>query len=101
VNHDFIGIGVVDYCLAVSGGPFDCAVDPEISLGFLLDHAASNNRVVENLLTNNGTNPDPAHPFSFAASDLGLLTLGDNGNCYEGNLFTTFFSTLGILPACP
>jgi len=100
-NNDFIGIGVVDYCLVVSGGPFDCGVDPEISDGFLLDQAASNNRISENVVVNNGTNVDPANPFFFAASDLALLTLGENGNCYEGNLFATFFSTLGILPPCP
>jgi len=100
-NHDFVGIGVLDYCAVVSGGPFDCTVDPEVSLGFVLDSAASNNRVVENVVVNNGTNPDPTHPFSFVASDLALVTDGDNGNCYAGNLFTTLFSTLGFLPECP
>jgi parallel beta-helix repeat protein len=100
-NNDFIGIAVVDYCLAVFGGPFDCSVDPEVSPGFVADNAASNNQVVDNVLTNNGTNPDPTSPFAFAAGDLGLLTLGDNGNCFSGNSFATFTSTLGVLPACP
>ena len=27
-------------------------------------------------------------------------TSGDNGNCYEGNVFTTFFSLIGVLPEC-
>jgi len=36
-----------------------------------------------------------------ARSALGLLTLDDNGNCFEGNLFDTSFSTIGDLPACP
>ena len=62
-------------------------------------------RIVENLLVNNGTAPDPTSPFAFAASDLGLLTLPDaHGNCYQGNLFTTsfFLSAIGSpLPACP
>ena len=58
-RHDFVGIGVVDYCLVVSGGPFDCSVDPDITLGFLLDNAASNNRVVENVVVNNGTTRIP------------------------------------------
>jgi parallel beta-helix repeat protein len=100
-NHDFIGIGVVDYCLVVLGGPFDCSVDPDITPGFVLDHAASNNQVIENLLVDNGTNTDPSNPFAFAASDLALVTAADEGNCYEGNIFATFFSTLGILPPCP
>lgn len=102
-DHDFIGIGVVDYCLVVFGTEFDCFVDPNVlqNPGFLLDHTASNNRVVENMVVNNGTTPDPANPFDFARSDLGLLTLGNHGNCYAGNIFGTFYSTLTVLPPCP
>jgi len=100
-NNDFIGVGVLDYCLATTGGPFDCSVDPEVTPGFVADNEATNNRIVENLLANNGTNPDPTSPFVFAASDLGLLTTDDHGNCYAGNVFATFFSTLGVLPPCP
>jgi parallel beta-helix repeat protein len=100
-GNDFIGIAVVDYCLAVLGGPFDCSVDPEVTPGFVADSEATNNRVVENQVTGNGTNPDPTSPFAFAASDLGLLTAGDHGNCYAGNIFTTFVSSLGLLPPCP
>jgi len=29
------------------------------------------------------------------------LTGGDHGNCYAGNVFSAFFSLLGILPPCP
>jgi parallel beta-helix repeat protein len=102
-DNDFSGIAVVDYCLAVMGGDFDCSLDPEVldSPAFLLDHEASNNRVVGNQLTNNGTNPNPSDPFAFTAADLGLLTLDDHGNCYAGNVFATAFSTLGFLPDCP
>ena len=75
-NNDFVGIGVVDYCLVVFGGPFDCSVDPEVTLGFVLDNAASNNQVVENVVVNNGTNPDPSSPFAPLASDLLLATDG-------------------------
>jgi parallel beta-helix repeat protein len=100
-DNDFSGVAIVDYCLANQGGPFDCSVDPEVTPEFVADSEASNNQVVDNLLTNNGTNPNPADPFSFTASDLGLLTAGDHGNCYAGNIFATFFSTLGVLPPCP
>jgi len=99
-DHDFVGIGVVDYCAVVAGGPFDCLVDPDITPGFLLDNAATNNQIVENMVVDNGINVDPANPFAFAASDLALITDGDNRNCYQDNLFATFFSTLGILPVC-
>jgi parallel beta-helix repeat protein len=101
-DNDFIGIGVVDYCLAVFGGPFDCGADPEVTPGFIMDSRASNNQVVENELANNGTNADPdTNPFAFTASDLGLLTTNDHGNCYADNVFATFYSTLGVLPPCP
>jgi parallel beta-helix repeat protein len=100
-NNDFVGIVLVDYCLVVQGGPFDCNRDPDVTPGFVADHEATNNRVVDNIVRNNGTNPDPATPFGFAASDLGLLTGGDHGNCYAGNQFGTFFSLIGTLPACP
>jgi len=104
-DNDFSGIALVDYCLAVSGGPFDCSVDPEVldSPAFLLDHEASNNQVVDNELVNNGTNPNPMDPFAFTAADLGLLTFPDpHGNCYAGNVYTTFFSLFGpVPPPCP
>jgi len=100
-NHDFIGIALADYCLVVGGGPFDCAVDPDVSPGFVAASEASSNRVVDNVVRNNGTKPDPSSPFAFAASDLGLLTSGPHGNCYAGNSFGTFFSIAGPLPSCP
>jgi hypothetical protein len=56
--------------------------------------------VIENLLLDNGNGVDPGDPFAFAASDLALITLADNANCYQDNLFTSFFSTLGFLPGC-
>jgi parallel beta-helix repeat protein len=104
-DNDFSGVAIVDYCLATSGGPFDCNVDPEVadSPEFLLDHEASNNQVIGNELVNNGTNPNPSDPFAFTASDLGLLTFPDpHGNCYADNVFTTFFSLFGPTPPpCP
>ncbi|HZY05286.1 MAG TPA: right-handed parallel beta-helix repeat-containing protein [Anaeromyxobacteraceae bacterium] len=99
-NNDFVGIAVADYCLVVQGSPFDCAVDPDVTPGFVADNEATANRILDNVVRNNGTNPDPTEPFAFAASDLALLTGGDHGNCYAGNLFGTAFSLLGALPAC-
>lgn len=99
-RNPFIGIAIVDYCLAVFASPFGCQIDPTVTPEFLADEGASNNRVVENVLVDNGTNPDPANPFAFTASDLGLLTAEDRGNCFEGNLFDTFFSLTGVLPPC-
>lgn len=97
-RNEFSGIAVVDYCVAVGGSAFDCNLDPTITPEFLADQAAENNRIVGNVLEANGTNA--SGPFGFAAADLSLLTGADHGNCYEDNVFTRFFSTLGLLPAC-
>lgn len=99
-NNEFVGIAVADYCLVVGGGPFDCAVDPDVTPGFVAKSEATGNRVQDNVVRGNGGNPDPTSPFAFAASDLALLTAGDHGNCYAGNQSLTFFSTLGVLPPC-
>jgi parallel beta-helix repeat protein len=99
-GHDFTGLAITDYCVAVSGGPFDCTMDPDISPGFLADQEATNNRVRDNLITGNGTNANPEHPFSVFASDVILLTDGDHGNCYSGNQFDTSVSLIGVLPEC-
>ncbi len=99
-NNDYIGIAVVDYCAVVQGGPFDCAIDPTVTPGFVALSEATNNTIEDNVLHANGLSPDPASPFAFAASDLGLLTAGDHGNCYAGNVYSTFFSLIGALPPC-
>lgn len=101
-NNSFSGVAIADYCLAVLNTPFDCFTgsDPTITPEFLADQSATRNTVINNELDNNGTNPDPAHPFAFAASDLTLLSFEDS-NCYAGNRFATFFSIIGALPTCP
>jgi hypothetical protein len=100
-GHDFTGVAIADYCLVVAETSFDCALDPSVSPGFLLDHEATHNRVIDNVLIGNGTRPDPAHPFSVFASDIALLTGGDHGNCFRGNELETVASLLGVLPECP
>jgi parallel beta-helix repeat protein len=115
-HNDFVGIAVVDYCLPFQGTPFACSLDPSVSLEFLFDQAAEDNRVADNVLVNNGTNPDPGNPFPDFAAELTLLTLpasltglpGDDrpyhGNCYEDNqpedawFFSLFDATIGVQP---
>jgi parallel beta-helix repeat protein len=99
-GHHFTGLAIADYCVVTSGTLFDCSVDPTVSLGFIVDSEATGNRVIDNVITGNGTQPDPENPFSVFASDVALLTTGDHGNCYSGNLFDTVASLLGILPEC-
>jgi hypothetical protein len=93
------GIVIADYCLATAGTPFDCALDPTVTAEYVADSTATSNVVANNVLVDNGTNP-LGSPFDFAASDLILLTLEDWGNCFADNSFTTYFSSLGILPPC-
>ncbi len=110
-NNGFVGIAVVDYCLAVAGGPFDCGVDPDVVShpGFVPLSEATGNRVEDNVVRGNGGSVDPAEPFAFAASDLALLTTGAHGNCYAANASGTAFvyyeAVSGpppfALPACP
>lgn len=100
-NNDFAGIAVVDYCLPLLGTEFACTVDPTITPEFLADQQAENNRVVGNTLVDNATNIDPESPFAAYAGDLVLLTADDHGNCFSDNDYTTEFSFIGQLPACP
>ncbi len=96
-NNDFFGLAMVDYCLALIGTDFDCSVNVPPA-GF--DPVPRKNRVVDNEFIGNGTNPDLASPFFFAAADITQFIVGDVGNCYSGNSFSTVF-TLGPMPACP
>jgi parallel beta-helix repeat protein len=100
-GNDFGGIAIVDYCLVVSGTPFNCGPngDPSVTPEFVADQSADDNRIVHNMLADNGTNP--SGPFAGYAGDLSLLTFGDHGNCFENNTFSTFFSLIHFLPACP
>lgn len=98
-DNDFIGIAVADYCI-VAQGPFACGVDPTVPPEFIPLSGAENNRIADNVLHANGLKPDTTSPFAFAASDLALITASDQGNCYSGNVFSTAFSTIGVLPPC-
>ena len=107
-NNDFFGIVIADYCVVVDGTPFACGVDPTTTPEFIADQAALFNRVIGNVVVNNGTNPED-HPFIATAADMSLVT-GETGlsNCYQDNVYDTSFSTFflgsplppGFLPPC-
>jgi parallel beta-helix repeat protein len=97
-NHEFSGIAIADYCLTTAATPFPCNVDPDVTPEFVADAAPRNNRVVDNVLVNNGNGNQAGNPFGFAAADLTLITIPDQGNCYENNLYTTFFSFIHAAP---
>lgn len=96
-NNHFFGVAITDFCVAVLGTPFDCSRVPPA-----FDPAPEDNRVVGNVFSNNGTQPPAGNPFAFAASDIALVTIGDGGNCFAANTFSTFFRFFGTgLPGCP
>jgi parallel beta-helix repeat protein len=119
-NNNFFGIVIADYCLVVADSGFSCdpadgpGFDPSITPEFIADQAATGNKVIGNVLVNNGTQPE-AHPFIFAASDLSLVTdypyfteMSGLTNCYADNEYSTSFSFFfatgefpyGYLPEC-
>jgi parallel beta-helix repeat protein len=97
-NNNLTGIAVVDVCVAFARTNFDCSGNPDATPQFLADQTATNNRITQNLLIQNGTKPPPSS-FAFAAGDLSLLSFG-SGNCFASNVFATSFSIIGSLPAC-
>jgi parallel beta-helix repeat protein len=97
-NNAFSGIAVADYCIAVALSPFTCSVDPTITPEFLEDQGAESNRVVGNVLVNNGT--DTSGPLFFLAADLTLLAPAERNNCYQDNVYATFFPPGLVPPTC-
>jgi hypothetical protein len=79
-GNDFIGIGVVDYCVGVDGTDFDCDTNPPI-----VEPAPDDTLVAKNSLDANGANPPPGIFASFAG-DMALLAPLGTGNCFEDNL---------------
>jgi hypothetical protein len=85
-NNDFYGITIVDYCLAVGGSAFDCAVNPPE-----VDPAPDDNRYVGNKFVNNGTAPVPFGGLELFAADITYLMIEPgHANCFAGNEYETF-----------
>jgi parallel beta-helix repeat protein len=71
-NNDFVGVAVIDWCLAVDGGDFDCDTNPPI-----VNSAPNNTLVKGNSLGGNGNNP-PAGLFGdLFAGDLAFYSPKD------------------------
>ena len=82
-NNDFVGIGILGWCTAVSTGDpkRNCDNDPPIS-----DPASNDNLVAANEVYDNGLNPSDAG-LDFLAADLTYFDIGDgsSGNCFKRN----------------
>jgi parallel beta-helix repeat protein len=91
-NNDFFGIAMIDYCIAVDGTANSCQNNPP----FYADTAPDDNKLVDNTVTGNGSDPPPG-PFESVAGDI--LGLGGSNNCASGNVANTvLFSP--ELPEC-
>ena len=88
-GNDTFGIAVSSFC---TGNPAACNPPPSD-----IDVFPDGNRIVSNVVTGNGGNPDPSVPGIFA-TDLAWDLTG-TGNCWSGNTNTTQFPP--SLPPCP
>jgi parallel beta-helix repeat protein len=88
-GNDTFGIAVSNYC---TGNPAVCNPVPTD-----IDIFPDGNHIVSNVVTGNGTNPDPNIPSIFAV-DLAWDFSG-TGNCWSNNTAGTAFPT--TLPPCP
>jgi nitrous oxidase accessory protein NosD len=86
-GNDFVGVAVLDWCLAVGGTDFACPTNPPI-----VQSAPDNNVVKRNKLGGNGGNP-PGTAFDLLAGDLALYApptpvyapIGGKFNCFVDN----------------
>ncbi|WP_170319237.1 right-handed parallel beta-helix repeat-containing protein [Polyangium spumosum] len=90
VGNDFTGIVLADFDVVAPGEP-SCG---DVCGAFQEDQDARDNHVFSNLATGNGLHPGSPgeNPFFFVASDLALLSPSPTTtNCFEKNVFDTFF----------
>jgi hypothetical protein len=79
-DNGFVGIAVLGWCTATTGGSHSCTSRPPIA-----DPASNNNLVSRNYLSGNGDSP-PGGIFDFLASDITYFEFeGSSGNCFERN----------------
>ena len=96
-DNDFVGIAILDWCTPNSFDPQrNCVASPPIT-----NPQSNNNRVAQNYVSGNGTNPPPG-PLQGVAADLVYFdSIGSSGNCFEKNKPKngfTIFSSEGTLP---
>ena len=87
-NHDFVGVAILDWCIAVDGSGFDCGSNPPVT-----QSAPDNNMIRRNSLGGNGGNP-PGGIFAALAGDIGMVAFpnppyapnGGHFNCIKDNI---------------
>jgi hypothetical protein len=86
-GNDFVGVAVLDWCIALDDTDFDCDTNPPV-----VQSAPDNNLIRGNTLGGNGSNP-PGGLFGSLAGDLALVAfpfpphapIGGVGNCFVDN----------------
>lgn len=86
-GNDFVGVAVLDWCIALDGTDSDCDISPPI-----IQSAPDNTLVRKNTMGSNGGNP-PGGTFASLAGDLALVSfpvptwapIGGRGNCFVDN----------------
>lgn len=86
-GNDFVGVAVLDWCIALDGTPFECTTNPPI-----IQPAPDNNLIKGNKMGSNGGNP-PGGIFGTLAGDTALVSfpnppwspIGGHNNCFVGN----------------
>ena len=101
-DNNFVGIGLLGWCTATNGTPYNCSARPPIYNGELQPPDVSRNVVAQNKVSGNGTNAPPI-PIAFLAADITYFEFeGSSGNCFQKNKPAgfTFVSSQsdGLLP---
>jgi nitrous oxidase accessory protein NosD len=94
-NNNFLGVGVVDWCVAVALGgasSFDCSMDPPI-----VESAPDNDEVKKNDLNGNGLMAPPG--FTGFSADIVYIPAAGTNDCFNDNTPTA--TTLTIPPGLP
>jgi parallel beta-helix repeat protein len=113
-GNDYVGIAMLGWCTANSSSPPDakpndpgynpnnCQARPPVINGVLYDPSVSNNVVLLNKVSGNGTNPPPLPDQLLAlAADITYFEFeGSSGNCFDKNKPSnfTYVSSDGTLP---
>ncbi len=85
-NNNFYGIAVIDYCTAVAGSSFDCTARPPA-----VEPYPDVNKFRANIITGNGTSPDPSHALAPYAADITYIMFETGHyNCFaKNNVYNT------------
>ena len=84
-GNNFVGIGLLGWCTATNGTPYNCVDRPPVYNGELQPPDVSRNVVAQNKVSGNGLAAPPI-PIAFLAADITYFEFeGSSGNCFQKN----------------